>query len=79
MEFHVKLGGTQADLRAIEAAVLAADPAALVDLEASGNVLRIAGAFTALEVNLLLGQSGHPVSPAQVEQLPSVCCGGCSG
>lgn len=79
MEFHVHLEGARPDLRVIEAAVLDSDPAALVDLDATGDILRVAGAFTGVEVLTLLRQAGFPVSPPQVEQLPSICCGGCSG
>lgn len=79
MEFRVHLEGARPDLRAIETAMLDSDPAALVDLDATGDILRVAGAFTGVEVLMLLRQAGFPVSPAQVEQLPSICCGGCSG
>lgn len=79
MEFHVHLDGARPDLRAIEAVMVDADPAALVDLDAAGDVLRVAGMFSAEEVGLLLRHAGYPVTPAQVEQLPSICCGGCSG
>lgn len=79
VEFHVQLAGVQPDLGAIEQALLDADPAALVDIDASGGTLRVAGAFTAVDLVVLMRQSGHPVTPQQVEQQPSVCCGGCSG
>lgn len=79
MEFHVHLAGARPDLSAIEATLLDADPAALVDLDATGDTLRVAGAFTAVDVGMLLRQAGFAVAPRQVEQLPSICCGGCSG
>lgn len=79
MEFHVHLAGARPDLRTIERIVLEADPAAVVDLDATGDTLRVAGSLTAVEVGMVLRQAGYSVAPEQVEQLPSVCCGGCSG
>lgn len=79
MEFHIHLAGAHPNLRAIEQTVLDTDPAALVDLDASGDTLRVAGAFTAVDVVWMMSQAGCHVSPQQVEQLPSICCGGCSG
>lgn len=79
VEFHIHLAGARPDLDAVEVAVLDADPAALIDLDAAGTTLRVAGAFTAVDVVVLMRQAGYPVMPQQVEQLPSICCGGCSG
>lgn len=79
MEFHIHLAGARPDVDAIEALVLDADPAAVVDLADADDTLRLAGAFTAVDVVMLMRAAGHPVSPEQVEQLPSICCGGCSG
>ena len=79
MQFHVHLSGARPDLRAVENAVLEADPAALVDLDEQADTLRIAGTFSAVDVVALMAQAGCPVAPRQVEQLPSICCGGCSG
>lgn len=79
MEFHIHLAGARPDLQAVEVSVLDADPAALVDLDANGATLRVAGAFTAVDLVVLMRQAGYPVTPEQVEQLPSICCGGCSG
>ena len=79
VEFHIHLAGARPDLGAIEDALLDADPAALVDLDATGDTLRVAGAFSAVDVVTMMSQAGYPVSPRQVEQLPSICCGGCSG
>ena len=79
VEFHIHLAGARPDLGAVEVAVLDADPAALIDLDASGNTLRVAGALTAVDLVVLMRHAGCPVMPQQVEQLPSICCGGCSG
>ena len=79
MEFHVSLAGGAPDLDAIGAALRDLDPAALLDVDAAGSTLRIAGALSAGEVIALLATAGCPVQPRQVRQLPSICCGGCSG
>ncbi|KGM55815.1 hypothetical protein N800_11955 [Lysobacter daejeonensis GH1-9] len=79
MEFRVHFANGQPDLGAVEAAVLSADPAALVDFDATGAALRLAGVFTAVDVVVLMTQAGYPITPEQVTQLPSICCGGCSG
>ena len=40
---------------------------------------RVAAAASAAELIALLGRIGYPVQAEQVRQLPSICCGGCSG
>lgn len=79
MEFHVHLTHGQPVLADLETTLLGVDPSAVVDVDATGDTLRLAGAFTAAEVVTLMHRAGYPVDPAQVEQLPSICCGGCSG
>jgi len=79
MEFHVQLNGSRPDLDALGEAIHAVDPAALLDIDASGAVMRVAAAVQAQELVALLGRAGHPVTREQVRQLPSICCGGCSG
>ena len=36
-------------------------------------------AENAVRFGALIAQAGYPVDPTQVRQLPSICCGGCSG
>lgn len=79
MEFHVQLAGPLPDREAVDEAILAADPAAVIDIDAAGQTLRVAASVDADELIRLLGRAGYPVSTAQVRQLPSICCGGCSG
>jgi hypothetical protein len=79
MEFHVRLDGASPDLDALGDAVRGLDPAAMLDVDAEGQVVRVAGALQASELVRLLGEAGWPVTRAQVRQLPSICCGGCSG
>lgn len=79
MEFHVELAGATPDLKTIRDLVLAADPAALVDVDPFQTALRVAASLDADELVALLRRGGLPTDPQQVTRVPSVCCGGCSG
>ena len=78
MEFHIQLAG-QPELRPIEAAIIDVDPAAVIDFDAFERVLRIATSLDAPTVLWLLNASGCDAEAGQLIQLPSTCCGGCSG
>lgn len=54
------------------------DPSALVDVDSAGR-LRISTLLPDAEVLLALGLAGLMVAPADLERLPSECCGGCGG
>ena len=71
-----KLSLPQPDL--IEGALLDADPAAVFDIDPAG-VLRIATSLSVDELRALLRTLDCEVAREQVEVLPSICCGGCSG
>ena len=79
MEFHIKLTRSIPDLGAIENAIREVDSSALVDVDPTGKMLRVATWFDADRLVSLIRQAGYPVDPLQVIQLPSVCCGGCGG
>ncbi|MGY0799028.1 hypothetical protein ACW7G0_08250 [Lysobacter sp. A286] len=79
MEFHVSAAGPLPDADAVEAAIRELDPSALVDVDPTGQLLRIAASIDSTELVSLINQAGYPVTPEQVRQLPSICCGGCSG
>lgn len=82
MEFHIGMTGAIPEpgaIGTIETAIRAVDPAALVDLDPSGRTLRVAASVDVAELVALLGQAGCPVALDQVTQVPSICCGGCSG
>lgn len=84
MELHINMIVPTADRRpeAIEQANGAVDPA-VIDIDPAGPALRVAtSTSTSIDANelvALLAQAGCPVAPHQVVQLPSICCGGCSG
>lgn len=78
MEFHVRASRPLPPLATIEDAVLAFDPAAVVDIDPASG-LRVNAAIDVAELTALLNGVGGAVDPGEVEQQPSVCCGGCSG
>lgn len=78
MEYRIALTHPP-DTDAIRSAVATLDAAAIVDIDPSGMWLRVAGALSVAELHVLLRWAGHPVSKDRIEQLPSVCCGSCSG
>ncbi len=77
MEFHITMRMPSPDIVAIDDAVRAADPAALVDLD--GTILRVATSLRSSELTSAIAAAGYPLDTDQVTQLPSICCGGCSG
>lgn len=79
MEFHISMLVPIVDLDAIERAIGAVDPAVVIDVDPSRPTLRVATSLDAAELVALLAQAGYPVAQHQVVQLPSICCGGCSG
>ncbi len=78
MEFHVRASQPLPPLAIIEDALLAFDPASVVDLDLVQG-LRVNAAIDAAALVELLNGVGARVLPGEVEQQPSVCCGGCSG
>ena len=79
MEFTIELSDSIPDLGAIEQAIHAVDPAALVDIDPDGHTLRVAASVDAARLVSLMNQAGYQVAPQQVVQAPSICCGSCSG
>jgi hypothetical protein len=79
MEFHIALTEGAAEPGVIENAMFDIDPTAVVDLDMSGLVLRISSYVTVADLIVVLRQTGWVVTPEQVVQLPTICCGGCGG
>lgn len=80
MEYEVSLLGREPlPLAAITESLLAADPAALVDVDGGRALLRLSTFLCADEVLVALAQAGFSVTGPDLRQLPSVCCGGCGG
>lgn len=79
MELHVQLAGTQIDPDVIQGVLLDVDPVAVVDVDRSGELLRVSAEITAAGLVGLMHQSGYPVTAAQVLEVPPFCCGSCGG
>ena len=78
MECRIAPSTPLPDPARIEDALLDADPAAVFDIDPSGD-LRVACSLDVDDLRGVLRQLGCEVSREQVEVLPSICCGGCSG
>lgn len=79
MQFKIKVAGLKPDVGAIEHAIRVVDPSALVDIDQTGQTLRIAASIDATQLLGLMSQAGYPVVEDQLERVPSECCGGCGG
>lgn len=79
MEFRLSLDQAAPGLDDLRDACLAEDPSAMLDIAPEGDAVRIATQLDAATLVSVLAQSGWPLAPGQLRQLPSVCCGGCSG
>ena len=79
MEYAFELPCALPDLSPLDRAIVGLDPAAIVDGDAGGRTLRMATVLTRDELLSCLQAAGLPAEPSRLRQLPSVCCGGCSG
>lgn len=79
MQYAIPLDSAGLNLEALEAQLLNFDPAGVVDYDHASARLRISTVVLAIELVFILEQAGHRVPLNQIEHVPSVCCGGCSG
>ena len=79
MEYRIELFGALPAAATVAALLEREDAAAVSDLEPGGRVWRVNTSLGSEELLALFARVGCRVSPAQLQQLPSVCCGGCSG
>ena len=79
MEYAYELSAAATDPSPLERAIIGLDPAALVDVDAGGRTLRMATVLGRDELLSCLRDAGLPAEPSRLRQLPSICCGGCSG
>lgn len=79
MEFHIALANTSPEPGVVQDALFDVDPMSVVDLDMSGLVMRISASATMTDVVDVLRRTGWSVTAEQVVQMPSICCGGCSG
>ena len=78
-EFAFQSPQAMPDLAPLDRAIVDLDPAALVDLDADGRTIRMATVLTRAELLGCLAKAGLPADGERLRQLPSICCGGCSG
>lgn len=79
MEFHIALTDGCPGPDVIQDVMFDVDPNTVVDLDMSGLVMRISSYVTVTDLIEVLRRTGWAVAPEQVVQLPTICCGGCSG
>ena len=79
MEFHVDGLPASADIAIITNAIHALDAAAMVDIDPATGALRVNAALSAADLTSAIGSVGQEVGGLLVMQMPSHCCGGCSG
>lgn len=79
MEFHIALTDASPRPEVVQDAMFDIDPSALVDLDKDGVVMRISTWVPLRDLIEALRCTGWAVKSEQVVQLPSICCGGCSG
>lgn len=79
MEFQIKLNVATADLDMVRDAIQSVDPAAVVDIDPSGQSLRVAAAVDSGALLSVIREAGYAVQAERITQVPSVCCGGCGG
>jgi hypothetical protein len=78
MEYHVEWLAAAGTLADVEDAIFDVDPAAIVDLDANGHVLRVAGSLATVELKSILHGAGYAVTDRQITALPTYCCGDCA-
>ena len=79
MQFKIRIAGLMPDVGAIEHTIREVDPSASVDIDQTGQTLRVAASVDASHLLGLMHQAGYPVVEDQLERVPSECCGGCGG
>ena len=79
MKYLIETSEPESAVAAIEAALLARDPAAVVDIDPHSGDIRVATALDEVGLVAQANRAGLAITPAQVRPLPSDCCGGCSG
>ena len=79
MEFVYRAAGQMPDLSVLECALADLDPAVILDANALGRSVRISTTLPEDDLLACLQRAGVQASPADLERLPSVCCGGCGG
>ena len=78
MEFRINATGPLPGIDSIEDALRALDPAAVADIQPGTSTIRVSATVEPHELVSLMHGLGLLVSD-DIERVPSICCGGCSG
>ena len=79
MQYEINGITAMLDMPRFEQVLGDADPASLVDIDPRTSAVRISTLLDAASIRALLAQCGADPMRADVQALPSICCGGCSG
>ena len=79
MEFRINANGPLPGIDSIEDALRALDPAAVADIQPGTSIIRVSATVEPHELVSLMQGLGLPLVPDDIERVPSICCGGCSG
>ena len=79
MQFKLEVSRPISDMRRIEDAVRALDPAAVLDSDVAGINLRVASALGVEELLQVVTNAGYAIEHSCIVAVPSECCGGCGG
>ena len=79
MQIHIKLADSPVELARLQAALVAIDPAAVIDRDPLSAQLRVSAGLSAGELQAVARAAGLELVDAQIERRPSECCGGCGG
>jgi len=77
MQFRIATRVENVDVGAVERALRAVDPAAMVDLADAGDQLRVSTFMSVSELVQAVDLAGYPITHDQVIPMKSDCCGGC--
>ena len=79
MEFHIVTTYAKVDTSLVQEALWQIDPASVAHLDPDGRQLRVNIQTDAGELLAVLQSIDLPVDARDITQIPSICCGGCSG
>jgi hypothetical protein len=79
MEVHLKRALDAKQRQHLTVQLLELDPAAMVDVDRLSGHLRIGTLASSQELLALLRTVAPQLDPADLEYIPSNCCGGCGG
>lgn len=79
MEFRINATGLLPGIETIEDALRALDPAALADIQPGTSTIRVSATLELHELVDLMHSVGLRLALDDIERVPSICCGGCSG